>query len=259
MTNIVKKANTALAKPVSNDEFSSGLGSRTYLPRLSIRGKRFRVSYGNEETLLPDAEIEVVLVSARPGVSKVYYAKAYGTSNEDNKPICASRDGIRPDPGVPAPQSDLCATCRWNAFGSAASGKGKACSDYKLLVVTPAKALDMPLALHVPATSFKKLDAYIKQLNASKLVATQVITTLSFADVEYPQLEFAASGVLDDERWQTVLALRNSEEVQNIVSAELLSQESQEIEREEKPEQESPSQSSTDIRAIVERWAKNKA
>lgn len=206
-----------------NSEFAAGTGGAMQLPRLSIRGRRFRIVMGKEETLINETTLRVVIIagrrtpSSRP--SKIYFDQTYSSGSE-NSPLCWSKDGVRPDADVPTPQSDNCATCRWNAFGSAKVGKGKACSDYKLLVVAPINALQMPLALNVPATSLKKLDAYVRLLTANKLPVSAVVTELSFADSEYPQLEFKFVEPLSEEQLAVVMETRALPEVVEATTVE---------------------------------------
>src|SRR4029077_10254396 len=75
-------------------------------PRLSIKGKVFRIKMNGQETPLIDqstrkplAELDVVLVNASPLLSKSYYQKGY-EDGDVNQPDCWSLDSIKPDPTV---------------------------------------------------------------------------------------------------------------------------------------------------------------
>lgn len=182
---------------VHNEKFSGGIKEGgSFLPTLSLKGRQFHIKAGkNESVSLDNRTLEVIMVTARDGVSKQYFAGAYvaGTSKA---PDCQSADGIRPDPNVANKQSVTCATCRMNAWGSKINketGKeGKACGDHKILILAPPTLDgDKPLQLQLPATSLQNLGLYIKLLNHNGLAANEVVTVLKFTDGEaYPKLEF---------------------------------------------------------------------
>lgn len=176
-----------------NDDFSGGIQSSNFLPQISIKGREFRLKIDGEETRLPDKSLNVFLISSRTSVSKTFYKGAWGGADSAGKPDCSSADGVVPDDNVDEPQNSNCQLCPNNAWGSkitATSNKGKACSDYKLLVVSLQAAPDTPFALRVPAASLKPFSAYIAKLKMAGVPANAAVTKLSFSDAEYPQLEF---------------------------------------------------------------------
>lgn len=192
---IIPNKPTFLAKavaPATLAEFAGGVqAGGLALPVLSIRGKMFRARLGGEESVLTkDRELQVILVAARPHVSKRYYDSAYQAGSVE-APACASLDGKTPTQGD-RKQSTSCATCPHNVFGS--KGKGKACNDYKRVIVLPlvnGKPVNTPCVLDIPATSLrtpkelrggtdKMLAEYLGALSRHQIDPTTVVSTISF-------------------------------------------------------------------------------
>lgn len=92
----------------------------------------------------------------------------------------------------PQKQSDDCASCPMNAFGS--KGKGKACSNTRLLaVVEPGSDADSPMyLLKVSATALKSFDGFVQSTSRTfQVPPVGVVVTVGFDDNEdYPKLTF---------------------------------------------------------------------
>ena len=95
-----------------NDDLTAH--ASTGFPVMSIKGKNFTVVRDGERTVLTkevDGEkiavpsIEVVLVKANKGTSKVFYMKGYQEGSEATKPDCFSNTGDKPDSSVAEPQA----------------------------------------------------------------------------------------------------------------------------------------------------------
>lgn len=201
-----------------NDDFSGGIQTSNFLPQISIKGREFRLKIDGEETRLPDKFLKVFLISSRTSVSKTFYKGAWGGADTAGAPDCSSANGDVPDDNVKEPQNSNCQLCPNNAWGSkitATSNKGKACSDYKLLVVSLQAAPDTPFALRVPAASLKPFSAYIAKLKMAGIPANAAVTTLSFTDAEYPQLQFDFEGELvrSKDEYAVLTELAESSEV----------------------------------------------
>lgn len=113
-----------------NKELTSVLSSSIRSIRLSTE-KKFFVRDG--ETKL-DVGNKIVGVFVGTGkLFRRYYEKPY--SGESTIPDCCSSDGITPDPSIEKPVCKTCAKCDFSQFGSALSGKGKRCSDYRYTVL----------------------------------------------------------------------------------------------------------------------------
>lgn len=68
--------------------------------------------------------------------------------DDDTAPLCSSNDGML---GIGEP-GGVCATCHNNTWGSAASGKGKACKNMRILYLL-CSGQYMPIQLALPPTS----------------------------------------------------------------------------------------------------------
>jgi hypothetical protein len=83
------------------------------------------------------------LVILAYGYERTYYSKPY-QPDVLAAPDCYSFDGDTPHEKASVPQSDRCATCRFNEFGSAQNGKGKACKEGARFAAIHADMLDSP-------------------------------------------------------------------------------------------------------------------
>lgn len=208
------------------DELSSGV--TTGFPVLSFRGKVWRMKKGGEEQALldengdPRPSIELVLVKGSPRLSKIYYATGYEEGSTE-APTCFSMDGVRPDPSVQDKQSDLCATCPHNVWGSKITPQGtktKRCADARRLAVIGTGDLTnnlgrpdevTPMLLRIPGASLAPLKEYAERtLGARGYNYFAVVTRLGFdTSTSYPKLTFRPVRVLTEQEYKTVVALRS--------------------------------------------------
>lgn len=206
-----------------NTKFAGGIkDGGDFLPTLGLKGRQFHIKSGGQTVSLDNRTLDVILVTARDGLSKMFYEGDY-EAGAAKKPDCQSVNGVRPDPGVPKPQSDNCATCRMNAWGSKinkVTGKeGKACADTKMLILAPPTLdAEKPLQLSLPAASLKNLSAYIKLLNHNGLAANEVVTTLKFTGDSYPKLDFKYARNLTSDEAQKVKDVEARDDVQATLS-----------------------------------------
>lgn len=202
-------------------------------PRIKMNGKDFAlVDAGGEEKPYPKASLQamddgnlylpMVILKAKPTISKQWYLEAYNpNATEFKTPDCMSSDGVRPDAGVLDPQSESCATCPQNAFGSGRDQqgnptKGKACTDNKIMAVLIPKYGIFQLAIK-PA-SLKNFAAYVKKLSASGIPITAVFTYVSFDPAEsYPVLIFQFGGFLPEAHLPALAEKAESAEVKEII------------------------------------------
>lgn len=77
------------------------------------------------------------------GYERTYYSTAY-QPDVFTTPDCYSLDGVAPAANATVPQSDRCATCRLNEYGSAPNGKGKGCKEGAVFAAIHADALESP-------------------------------------------------------------------------------------------------------------------
>ncbi|MEG1707089.1 MAG: hypothetical protein RR285_00085 [Acinetobacter sp.] len=176
---------------------------KTSVPRVSLKGKRFKFINGEEESKGTDSIHVAILAVEPPGqlMNKVFYKGGYNP-NDTAPPDCASSNGIAPDAWVSDPQADTCAKCPNNMFGSAISQSGKkakACKDSKVLWVAKPDDIDgVVYGLKVPVTSLKSMGEYGKQVKSLGVPLAAIVTEILMdQDNEYPLLEFKQVGFLN--------------------------------------------------------------
>jgi len=161
-------------------------------------GNKIRVTQ-DKKFLLPDGTktegpLELVIVDFVTTHS--FYETAY---DKDNivPPGCfaigLNPKAMTPSSNSPNLQADSCQGCPMNEFNS--NGKGKACSNNRLLAVLPPDAdEDTPMwTLSVSPTALKAFDGYVAGVNrAFGMPPVSVVTTVGFNDAsDYPQLTFS--------------------------------------------------------------------
>lgn len=214
-----------------NSDLTSHAGGG--FPVISIKGKVFAVVRdGDREIMMnpldPDSaatSIDVVLLKANKGTSKVFYLKGYDKdTSEGQKPDCYSADGVEPAADAQNKQAKKCATCPHNQWGSRISEKGatkgKACSDTVRMAVAAAGQLNDPMLLRVPPASIKALGEYGQSLAKRGVGYNMVVTKVSFdIEAESPKLAFKPIGLLDDAGFAEVQEMLGSDLVANILGA----------------------------------------
>lgn len=201
-------------------------GGGESFPRISIKGGRFRIVEGGNETVLDTLALDVIIVGANPNLSKTWYAKAWTPDSEPASPDCFSLTGISPDPSSTAPQNDLCASCPQNAWGSKVTPQGqqiKACSDQKRLAVVAADDPTGPVyLLQVTPAALKGLNAYQKELALRGIAPEITKTRITFdTDASFPKLKFGFGGFNDADQQAAVDQLFGTAEVKEITGETL--------------------------------------
>jgi len=139
----------------------------------------------------PLSFVDLVILEENPAVSKVLYAD-WGADGNSGQPICASANGVAPDPGVQDPQSKLCATCQHNFWQTLPTGRrGKTCQDHKRLAILllpgmtkhlfNGKAMMEPVYLKIPPASLIPYRKYVEGLTATGIPAPAVVTRITWA------------------------------------------------------------------------------
>lgn len=180
------------------------------IPRISMRGKKFRFMEGGEEVHVVNDKIRVTILGVDPGPNlfiKTFYIDAYTGADNANPPDCSSDNGVRPSPWVSKPQHPTCMDCPKNRFGSAMSRKGKpakACKDSKRLWVSRAEEADNPeaivYALQVPVTSLKNLSEFGREMkNLNVPVAAAIAEITMDDDSEFPMITIQPVGFAPEE------------------------------------------------------------
>jgi hypothetical protein len=90
---------------------------------------------------------QIACIVVASAIEKAYYEGKYDPNNPD-PPVCFALTQTDPEDLAPDPekvaelQNDVCATCQWNEWGSADTGRGKACKDVRRLGVIPAGTME---------------------------------------------------------------------------------------------------------------------
>jgi hypothetical protein len=213
-----------IGKPSAlSQSLSGGLGAGESVPRISIKGSRFRIVEDGTETVLEQTTLDTVIVGANPRLSKNYYAKAWDADAEPSGPDCFSMDGVHPDPSVAKPENNLCASCPKNAWGSKIGPQGqqlKDCADQKRLAVVSA---DDPQGavylLQVTPAALKGLKQFQKELERRGIPPETVKTRITFdTNASFPKLVFKFGGFLDADTQAIVDPLFDSPEVRAVTA-----------------------------------------
>jgi hypothetical protein len=200
---------------------------------IKYRGKVWSIQHNGQTQQLmrddgdgPRGSIDVVIVKANPHLSKTWYENGY-TEGNDNPPDCASANGVTPDAGVPKKQSNICAQCPRNAWGTAPNGgRGKACGDHRRMAVLPLTDLKNeyfggPLLLRCPAASLQDMAAFDAKYRQLGYPYFSLGVKIGFDATEsYPKFTFQAIRPLSDAEANIVVAWQQSPEVMRIVSEE---------------------------------------
>lgn len=223
-------------------------------PVISIKGKVFAVVRDGEREIQmnpkdPDSaatSLNVVLLKANKGTSKVFYIKGYDKdSSEGQKPDCYSNDGVEPAADAQNKQAKKCATCPHNQWGSRISEKGatkgKACADAVRMAVAPAGQINDAMLLRVPPASIKALGEYGQMLAKRGVGYNMVVTKVGFdLQAESPKLTFSAVGLLDDEGFAEVQEIAASDVVANILGSSVVAAIAADAPAVEEAEEEAP-------------------
>jgi hypothetical protein len=203
-----------------NQNLMSGGGGGGGIPRISIRGGRFRQIEGGEQVAVSsDTSMNVVIVNAAP-ISRTFYGAEYDSDNA-TPPTCWSRDGRIPaeDVSDEGRQSDSCMNCPKNIKGSG-NGDSRACKYNQRIAVCIEGDYDKVFQLQLPATSIfgeangndMPMGAYAKFLNAHKTPAAAIVTAMSFdIDSEVPKLHFKPVRPLEEDELTKVLEISQSD------------------------------------------------
>ncbi len=208
-------AGTAPAQNTAVDAMASAAMS---IPRVSMRGKKFRFIEGGEEIFACNDKVNIVIVGVEPDSQrfvKTYYEKGYTGANDTNPPTCASDDGVAPSGWVATPQARSCAECPKNRFGSATSRTGKpskACRDSKRLWVIRhedlVKKVEKPTlyAMGVTVMSLKSLSEFGKEMKAMNVpISAAMVEVIMDDDSEFPMISFKRVGWLDETTGKAII------------------------------------------------------
>lgn len=182
--------------------------------RIRYLGNRgFTTPDGNEGT-----EIECVIVDFV--TANLYYDAAFDSSNP-RPPACFAIGPepkfLVPSPNSPAKQADSCNECPYNQYGTATTGRGKACKNTRLLALVSSTVFDDPdntsiWILAVPPASLKAFDRYASTISSKHgIIPVGVLTAIKpNVEVSYASPQFELVRKLTAEELAVVMPLRNA-------------------------------------------------
>lgn len=201
---------------------------------------------------LPGNQIVCVVLDAI--IERTFYTEKYDANREFNlPPVCYAfgraddDEELAPHPSMQAdltyfePQNDVCSSCPNNQWGTADTGKGKACGERRRLALLPAgyftprrgsRDFDMHLItdeqhfksadiafLKLPVTSVKEWAKYVLGLQSGqRRPPMAVITKLSVEPHQQHQfhVKFEMIELLKPEMYETIMA-RHQEAYNSII------------------------------------------
>lgn len=209
----------------TNKKLMGGAGGG--MPRISIKGGRFRLIEGGEQVSVSKSDTMNIMVIEAASVSRTYYEGVYDPENP-SAPTCWSADTREPSPDVPEEQrkAGRCADCPMNVKGSG-QGNSRACRFAQRLAVMLEGDTEKVYQMQLPATSLfgdaegknMPMQAYVKFLHARNAPIQAVMTEMRFdEDSETPKLFFRPVRALNEDEVQALIAKRGSEEVQEAIT-----------------------------------------
>ena len=197
------------------------MGDTASVPRISLKQGRFRIREGKDEFVLDTPHLDAVIVGVVPGVSKMFYAKAWNPNDEPTAPDCYSILGDVPASEIKEPVASSCADCPNNVWGSKVTPQGteiKACSDSIRIAIVPADDPSKVYLLVVPAASMKFLRKYVKELALRGYKPEIVRTRMTFdSNASFPLLQFAFAGFAAEAVIEELVTTVGSVEVNDVL------------------------------------------
>jgi hypothetical protein len=186
---------------------------QTGIARISHKSATFRI---DGQAVEGNRFVAAVLSMVK---AKNYWAEEYD-ADVAATPSCysfhpTSEAEMVPHSAAPDKQSERCATCPHNAFGTAERGNGKRCKDeVRLMLVVPDKVGGLGSEnrmLSVPAGSFKNWSAYLTKLRDMGLSIHAVITEFGVVPAEKAyKLTFNFTSKLTGEQYMALKTHRES-------------------------------------------------
>lgn len=197
------------------------------MPRISIRGGRFRLIEGGEQVSISKSDTMNVMIVEAATISRTFYEGAYDAENPA-PPTCWSHDSQVPSADVPENQRKAarCSDCPMNIKGSG-QGTSRACRFAQRMAVMLEGDLEKVYQMQLPATSIfgdakgkdMGMQAYVKFLHSRGAPVQAVLTEMKFDEnSETPKLFFRPARALDEAEVQAVLGHRGTPEVQSALT-----------------------------------------
>ena len=196
-------------------------GGTTRRIQTNTSGTFKRIINGEQIGTAVRGEINVIIVSALPKVSRIFYKEKYDPNKEATLPNCWSNLGDKPEAKAPDKQAFNCADCNMNVKGSGENG-GRACRyQRRIAVLVVGDSQSDVYQFNVPAKSlFGKgtgnvhpFESYIKYLLANGESPDTVVTNISYdINADSMELLFTPLRNISDEEYELVVDAQNRPE-----------------------------------------------
>lgn len=235
MARRTKKTETAMTK--YEEQLAAAAAAATETEASVASGQFFGLRGGQltfDDAPMPNNEMAVVI--ADYVMENVYYEGEYNP-DEPQGPVCfafgRSDKELAPHPDAVAPQSETCAECEHNQWGSARTGRGKACRNTRRIAMIPAGELEggdfepydnehfvdaTQAFMKIPVTSVKGFSAFVKNIaGVLKRPPHGIFTKVSVVPDPKTQfkVQFTPLGEIPNDLLPTIFA-RNEEIAQTI-------------------------------------------
>lgn len=219
-------------KTALTEAASGGVGGKAEFPHISIKQGRWRlINVDGDEQVLDSFAVSFAIVSINPSVSKAYYANKYQPGDEPSAPDCYSNNGLVPLPDADKIQSQQCATCDKNVWGSDVNPNNgnrlKACKDAKhisLMFLHPENlAVEEPeiFAQRLSAMSMINFSNFAKEVAANGGALDYVVVKAEFdTDADFPLIKYSVLRNMTEEEWNVVNKVRESERAPRAANAD---------------------------------------
>lgn len=184
--------------------------------KISTKGKVFTLPDGNSNA----GPMTAIILDWRN--LRNYYTGIYNP-NKPVPPVCFAVgkivEDLKPSENCQKPQHETCEGCPFDEWGSASTGRGKACKNSVRLAVAAAKPNEKSkiMTLDVSPTAIKSFNAMVTQLQGMGMLPVQVTAEIGFdASEAFPKLTFGNFQPHDD--LEVAMALR--EKAQDILNRE---------------------------------------
>lgn len=223
------------ATAIAENETVSGTGLMTFSTAAGVLSL--------DEAPMPGNQMAVIILAS--AYENVYYEGPYEAKNPQ-PPVCFAQAlkevDLAPHETVverDQAQSEACEGCPMNEFGTAATGRGKACKNSRRLVVIPAGSYDKrgeltlieepehfgkaeAAFLKVPVTSVRGFAAYVKQIAVTlRKPPFAVVTRVSLVPDSKDQfkMEFEAIAPIETAELFETLVARHREAEETVLAA----------------------------------------
>jgi hypothetical protein len=213
-------------KTVLTEAASGGVGGKAEFPHISIKQSRWRlIDVDGTEDVLQTFAISFAIIGINQNVSKAWYAAKYKPGDEPSAPDCYSNNGQVPLPDADRIQSQQCATCDKNVWGSdinpQTGTKLKACKDAKhvsLMFLNPENLAEAEPTIYqqrLSAMSMINFSNFAKEVASQGSALDWIVIKAEFDDTaEYPLIKYSVLRNMTEDEWKVVAKVREGERAQ---------------------------------------------